>query len=255
MIGYQQRIQHSVACALDFMRILNWILALYLVALLCHAGKAYAGDDLVQSQDSIRKAVTAFITQGINKEYPHHEIKVSNLDPRLKLPPCTVPLAGFLPAGGHFLGNTTVGVRCAGNSPWTIYVPASVKAMRKVVISSRPILRHSTITNEDIRLEERDITAGSDTYIFSLKHVLGKVAKRAFPASVPVTPGMLDQPLLVHRGQQVIILAKGPGLEVRMAGTALMDGAAGQIIRAKNKLSRRTVEGQVIQPGVIRVNM
>jgi flagella basal body P-ring formation protein FlgA len=254
MKGTLQRSQHAPGGAYGFMRTW-WLLPLCLMALLFNAERARAGNDLVQSQESIRKTVAAFITQGITKEYPHHEIKVSNLDPRLKLPVCTVPLAGFLPAGGHLIGNTTIGIRCAGNRPWTIYVPASVKAMRKVVISVHPILRHSTIMNDDIRLEERDITAGSDSYIFSLKHVVGKVAKRALPASVPLTPGMLDQPLLVHRGQQVIILAKSPGLEVKMAGTALMDGTEGQIIRAKNKLSRRTIEGQVIQPGVIRVNM
>lgn len=233
----------------------RWLLPVFLMAVLVHVNRASAGDMSIQSRESIRKAVASYISQGIKKEYPHHAIKVGHLDPRLKLAACNVPLKGFLPAGGQLFGNTTIGIRCAGISPWTIYVPASVKAMRKVVITTRPILRKSTITNEDIRLEERDITTGSDTYIYSPEHVMGKIARRALPASTALTPNMLDKPLLVHRGQQVVILAKGPGLEVRMAGTALMDGAEGQIIRAKNKLSKRTVEGQVIRPGIIRVNM
>jgi flagella basal body P-ring formation protein FlgA len=231
------------------------LLAVILLALLFCVDNAHAADQQAQSHASIRQAVNNFINQGIKEDYPHHVIKVSNLDPRLKLARCKEPLTGFLPAGGHLVGNTTIGVRCSGASPWTIYVPASVKVMRDVLITTRPILRDSTISNDDIRFEERDITAGGNSYIFSSKHVVGKIAKHALPAATVLTPSMLDKPLLVHRGQQVIILAKGPGLEVRMAGTALMDGAEGQIIRAKNKLSKRTVEGQVIQPGIIRVNM
>ena len=237
-------------------RLWRWLPPILLIVVLAHIdGVTAATDESSQSQESIRKAVAAFIIQGIEREYPHHEIKVSNLDPRLKLAACKVPLKGFLPAGGQLFGNTTIGIRCTGNTPWTIYVPASVKAMRKVVITTRPILRNSTISKEDIRLEERDVMAGSDTYIFNPEHVLGKIARRALPASTALTPSMLNKPLLVHRGQQVIILAEGPGLEVRMAGTALMDGTEGQIIRAKNKLSKRTVEGRVVQPGIIRVNM
>jgi flagellar basal body P-ring formation protein FlgA len=239
----------------NYRRMARGLLSALLLSLTIHAGEVAAGENSIQTQESIREAVRAFITQGINKQYPHYEIKVSNLDPRLKLAACKIPLQGFLPVGGQLIGNTTIGVRCVGSNPWTIYVPAFVKAMIKVVITSHPILRHATISSDDIRLEERDVTSGSDSYIYNPEHVLGKVAKRALTTSTPLTPDMLNEPLLVRRGQQVIILAEGPGIQVRMAGTALMDGTEGQIIRAQNKLSKRTVEGQVIQPGIIKVNM
>jgi flagella basal body P-ring formation protein FlgA len=232
-----------------------WLLSALLLPLIIYTANALAADGTFQTHTSIGNAVVAFITQGIEGEYPHHEIKVSALDPRLKLPTCKAPLSGFLPTGGKLIGNTTIGIRCSGSKPWTIYVSASVKAMRKVVITTRPILRNSAISEADIRLEERDVTTGSDTYIFDPEHVVGKLAKRALPSSISLTPSMLSEPILVRRGQQVIILAQGAGIEVRMAGTALMDGAEGQIIRAKNKRSKRMVEGQVIQPGVIKVNM
>ena len=192
--------------------------AVLLLPLIIYAANAIAGEGAVQSQASIRNAVVAFITEGIKETYPHHEIKVNNLDPRLKLPTCKAPLTGFLPAGGQFIGNTTIGIRCSGNKPWTIYVPASVKAIRKVVITARPILRNSTISKDDIRLEERDITTGSDAYIFDPENVLGMLAKRSLPSATSLTPSMLSEPILVRRGQQVIILAEGAGIEVRMAG-------------------------------------
>lgn len=230
------------------------LLTAVLLSILMPASAAIA-EEPTQSPASIRETVRTFITHGIEKEYRHHEIRVSRLDPRLKLAACQVPLSGFLPAGAKLIGNTTIGVRCNGGNPWTIYVPASVKAMRKVVIVTRPILRNSAISKDDIRLEERDVTGRSEDYIYNPEHVLGKLAKRDLSTSTALAAGMLNAPLLIRRGQQVIILAEGPGLEVRMAGTALMDGTHGQVIRVKNKLSKRTVEGRVILPGIIRVNM
>ena len=234
--------------------LLRWLLAVLLLPLMVHATTAFA-NELSQSQASIRDAVKAFVSQRLEKEYPHYEIKVNRLDPRLKLAACQTPLKSFLPAGGKLIGNITIGVRCTGVNPWSIYVPVSVQAMRRVVITARPILRSTTISEEDIRVEERDVATGTENYIYNPDHVLGKLAKHDLPSSVPLSPRMLSARLLIRRGQQVIILAKGPGIEVRMAGTALMDGTEGEIIRAQNKLSKRTVEGQVIQPGVIRVNM
>lgn len=247
--------QDFPGAAVNYRQAARWLPYALLLPLMIYTANALATEGTFQTQASIKNAVVAFITQGIEEAYPHHEIKVNDLDPRLKLPTCKTPLTGFLPTGGQLIGNTTIGIRCNGSKPWTIYVPASVKAMRKVVITTRPILRNSAISKTDIRLEERDVTRGSDIYIFDPEHVLGKLAKRALPSSTSITPTMLSEPKLVRRGQQVIILAEGAGIEVRMAGTALMDGAEGQIIRAKNKRSNRTVEGQVIQPGVIKVNM
>jgi flagella basal body P-ring formation protein FlgA len=231
------------------------LLALILLPTIILADKATASEADSQSLLSIKDTVRAFITRQIGRDYPHHEIKVGNLDPRLKLSTCDHPLEGFLPPGGRLLGATTIGIRCIGDKPWTVYIPVAVKAKRMVVITTHPILRNAAITKSDIRLEERNVMAESDAYIFDPEYVLGKLSKRALTTSTALTPDMLNAPLFVRRGQQVIILAEDSGIDVRMAGTALMDGAEGQVIRVQNALSKRTVEGQVVRPGIIRVNM
>lgn len=231
------------------------LLALILFPLMILAAKATASGLTMQSQLSIKEVARAFIIQQIDRNFPNHEIEVNNLDSRLKLAVCDMPLEGFLPLGSRLPGNTTIGIRCAGTKPWTVYISVSVKAKRMVVTANHPILRNATIAKSDIRLEERDVTTSADTYIYDPEHVLGKIAKRSIATSTVLTPDMLNAPLYVHRGQQVIIVAEDSGIQVRMSGTALMDGAEGQIIRAQNALSKRAVEGQVVQPGIIRVNM
>ena len=231
------------------------LLPLFIPVIIFYSGTVTAGQASIQSQESIIKEVKSFIVKGIRKQFPHHKITVSTLDPRLSLAQCDVPLISFLPPGGHLIGNTSVGVSCNGRNPWTIYIPASIKAIRKVVVTAHPVLRNTTVSPTDIRLEERDITTSPDAYIFNTENVVGKIIKRSLTTATVLTPNMLSAPLLVHRGQLVIIMAEEEGIQVRMTGTALMDGAEGQIIRVQNKHSKRKVEGQVIQPGVIKVNM
>lgn len=231
------------------------LLVLILFPLMLLAAKATASGLTTQSQLSIKEVARAFIIQQISRDFPNHEIEVKNLDSRLKLAACDIPLEGFLPLGSRLPGNTTIGIRCAGTKPWTVYMSVSVKAKRMVVTANHPILRNTAIARSDIRLEERDVTTNAYTYIDDPEHVLGKIAKRSIAASTVLAPDMINPPLYVRRGQQIIIVAEDSGFQVRMSGISLMDGAEGQIIRAQNSLSKRAVEGQVIQPGIIRVNM
>lgn len=209
----------------------------------------------MESPLAIKAAARAFVAQQIERAFPVHTIEVNDLDSRLKLAACDVPLEGFLPPGGRLPGTTTVGVRCSGSKPWTIYMPAMVKVIRQVVVAKHPVLRGTPIGKDDVALEEREIGGNIDSYIFDTAHVLGKIAKRPMSAATVLTTNMLAAPLLVRRGQQIIILAEGSGIEVRMPGTALMDGTEGQWVRVQSTHSKRTVEGLVIEPGIIKVNM
>ena len=232
-----------------------WLLAAILLTVSITAAMADTTETAIESPLAIQDTARAFIARRIEADFPTHTIAISDLDPRLKLVECDAPLEGFLPPGGQRIGNTTVGVRCSGSKPWTVYVPAAVKVMRPVVVTRHPLLRGAAIGKNDISLENREISSKIDAYIFDVKHVLGKIAKRSMAAATALTPDMLRAPLFVRRGQQIIIIAEGSGLEVRMAGTALMDGTKGQLVRVKNTISNRTVEGMVIKPGIIKVNM
>lgn len=233
----------------------RWLLALLFLPVPFAATSAAAPHAATESPLAIKNTAQAFVVRQISREFPNHRIEINNLDPRLKLPACDTKLQGFLPPGGHLLGNTVIGVRCSSGKPWTIYVPATIVGVRQIVVTKRPVLRGSAIVEDDIALAEREITGDGDAYIFDPAHVLGKIAKQPLRADVLLTPALLDAPLLVRRGQEIIILAQGDGIEVRMSGTALMDGAEGQLVRARNTLSNRTVEGLVVQTGIIKVNM
>ena len=230
-----------------------WIAWLLLAgAALLGSAQAAAGDS--QSLDAIEAAASRYISQQIGKDFPAHRVQIGKLDPRLQLSACDTDLQTFLPPGSRLPGNTTVGVSCEGQKPWTIYVSAEVKAMREVVVSRRPLIRGATIGADDIRLELREVSA-NQSYITDPRHVIGKLIKRPMAADSLLSPNALASAPLIRRGQQIVIVASTPGIDVRMQGTALSDGGKGDRIRVRNLLSQRTVEATVVQAGVVQVTL
>ncbi len=208
---------------------------------------------LYQSHASIRDAARAFILNEYADQDPN--VEVGRLDARLRLSRCTTALETFAPAGNRRLGNTTVGIRCNGSKPWTLYVAVKVQLFESVVVAARPLTRSSIIGPQDVKLERRDLGRLVYGYLTRLDHAIGQSVRRPIAADKAIRPGQIEPQQLVRRGQRVTILAKSGGLEVRMAGKALMDGAAGQRIRIKNTVSKRVVEAVVLAANTVRVTL
>ncbi len=216
------------------------------------AGAASAG--AIQAPDTIRAAAGAFLrARHPGVKHSALQIRVTALDPRLRLPRCSEPLRTFLSPGSRALGNTTVGVRCRAPRPWTIYVPAHVSIYRKVLVAARPLPRGTRLSAADVRMARKDVDNLAYGYLSDPAAVRGKLLRRLVPAGMALDPEMLESPPLVKRGQQVVLLAETGGLQVRMTGLALATGAAGDSIKVRNLSSRRVVEGVVVRPGVVRV--
>jgi flagella basal body P-ring formation protein FlgA len=210
----------------------------------------------IQPLEGIRDAVRAFLD--VEVKVPAGatpRITVGQLDERLRLVACERPLEPFMPPGGRSLGNISVGVRCEGAKPWSLYVQASVEAMAPVVVTARPLGRGEVLTQADLATEETDLARLTGGYLIETREAVGLTLKRSVRAGQVLTPGLLQARLVVRRGERVVILAEAAGLEVRMEGEALEDGAEGQLIRVRNRGSKREVEAAVVAPGIVRVRM
>lgn len=230
----------------------HWRLPFFLMVVALTA-QAWAGPDM-QSHKEIASAASAFIASELGANYPQHRITIGSIDPRLRLPSCARQLRAFLPPGGRLPGNTTIGVTCESDSPWTLYVSATVKVQTEIAVLKNPLARGAIITAQDVGLEPRELN-GNETYMRNPAQVIGKVAKRTLAPGAALTPSMLAAPLLIRRGQEVVIVANTPGIDVRSQGIALSDGGAGDRIQVRNSLSKRVVEGTVLEVGIVQVTM
>ncbi|HHM04694.1 MAG TPA: flagellar basal body P-ring formation protein FlgA [Gammaproteobacteria bacterium] len=205
--------------------------------------------------EPIRATARAFLEGYAGKQYDKAEVKIGRLDRRLRLSPCEQALEGFLPAGSRIPGKTTVGVRCTGSKPWTVYVGATVTVRVHILTTTRPLARGEYLGPSDVTLTERELHTTTRAYLTNPADAVGKQTRRALPAGTLLTARQVKSPPLVRRGEKVLLLARAGALTVRMSGTALSDGARGDLIKVRNLTSRRVVQGEVSAAGVVTVNM
>jgi flagellar basal body P-ring formation protein FlgA len=188
---------------------------------------------------------------------PHQtrvEINPAQLDTRLKLPLCRVPLESNLTGDQKPLGRVIVEVSCEDEKPWKVRLPVQVSVFAPIAVTSKPIARNQQISRSDIFLEDRDISKLNRGYYSKISDVTGLVTRIQIRSGIVVNPGQVRAPRLVQRGQTVKIVVKTPSYEVGMQGKALSNGALGEVIRVKNSKSQRVVEGVVTAQGIVEIS-
>jgi len=218
------------------------------------AGNALA--DGIQSRSGIQRAAEDFMIARARVEYGREAgVKAGHLDSRLRLAECDAPLEAFQPDGGQTLGNTTVGVRCAGSKTWTLYVPVKVSIHENVVVAARPLQKGKQLQQQDLKLVETDISGLRSGYYESLHDVIGKQLTRSVRIGAAITMPVVKDPRQVKRGQSINLIAEAGGLRVQMKGKALADGSSGERIQVRNLSTKRVVEGVVTSATTVMVNM
>lgn len=208
----------------------------------------------IQSLESIQESVRLFLEQETAGQSGEIEIQIGRLDSRLRLDKCEQELQVFWPDGARRVGNVTLGVRCEQPS-WSLFVRASVEVMEQILVSSRPLSRGTVLGVDDFEVIKQGISRLSSGYYTAPDQVLGAVMTRSVRAGTVLTPSLLKPPALVRRGDYITILAITGGLQVRMEGEALADGALGDMIRVRNLSSRQEIEAEVVGVGQVRVRM
>ncbi len=206
-----------------------------------------------QPHESIRQAAREYILSKNHSTDGKIELDVGRLDRRLRLAKCDKPLTAFSPPGKGSSRKWSVGIRCNGTEPWSIYVPVSIHIKKYILVAAREIPRGSIIDATDLMLAEHDVSRIHNGFFQQTERVIGKTAKRGLHPGDIITPGKLASTSTVKRGNQVTILAKIGQIKVRMTGKALSDGAIGERIRVQNKSSKRRIEAIVVAPGIVEV--
>lgn len=177
------------------------------------------------------------------------------LDSRLRLRACEVPLVAELPPAAREAGRVTAEVRCPGAQPWRLYVPVRVAVTRTVVVTATPLERGKVLAEGDVILAQRDVDAAPAGYLTSATAVLGQRLRRNLPADTVLSPGLLDAPVIVRRGQDVTLQVRSGPVVVQMAGVARDDGALGQTIAVANSTSKKVVQGIVRNEKTVEIRL
>ena len=213
-----------------------------------------ATDDAIQDPESIREVARQFAAGMVAAEGGAARVEVGSLDRRLRLPECDKPLSAYLSPSSRNASRQSIGVRCEGTVPWSLFVPVTVERPAQVVVTAHPIPRGQVITEEDVKLAERDLNTLHRGYLTDPAQVIGQRAERDLPVDEEVVPGNVGKPNVIKRGAEVTIMAADELLDVRVSGVALASGGVGERIRVRNASSKRELDAVVVGEGLVQVS-
>jgi flagella basal body P-ring formation protein FlgA len=234
--------------------LLSGLLSLQLCPLLLLS--AFADAPGMQALAEITSTAEQFVRAALaTSAYTDLKVEAQALDARLRLKQCDVPLQASHSAATLRAGRTTIGVRCEGASPWSLYVPVTISASAAVVVIKGPVTRGTVLKAENLSVVQMPVAQLPANYLSDVAQVSGHELARAVNGDTYATVAMLKQKNMIQKGQEVIILAQSASFQVRMSGTALENGQNGERISVKNSNSGRTVEGTVVAENVIAVSL
>ncbi|MHB9100303.1 MAG: flagellar basal body P-ring formation chaperone FlgA [Sulfuricella sp.] len=200
----------------------------------------------------IRKTVDHFVRQNTAELPGQVTLTVGAIDPRLQLHSCDTPEA-FLPAGSRLWGNSTVGVRCQSATPWTVYVPVSVRIMAQTAVATRPLSAGQTVSPADVAMQSSDLSQLPPGVITDPALAIGKTVIIGAATGQAFRHDMLRAPQVIQQGQTVKLMAKGNGFQVTSEGKALANATLGQVVSVRTQ-SGQVISGIAKQNGVVEVN-
>ncbi|MDH3502936.1 MAG: flagellar basal body P-ring formation chaperone FlgA [Nitrospirota bacterium] len=188
---------------------------------------------------------------------PHHQVSFRVLVPKqlVEVPKGKLHLEVGEWSGGGRTGRRAFRVGVFVNQQFlkTVNVVGEVKAQVEVATPIRWLKPKEVVTVEDLSTMMVDAPSLTHDFILDLDEVIGKQVLRPLPPSQPIRKIMLDNPPVIHKGDRVLIEARGGGLLVQTVGVAKAAGKAGETISVQNQASGRDVLGVVMSSGLVEV--
>jgi flagella basal body P-ring formation protein FlgA len=176
---------------------------------------------------------------------PRFEVKLVTARPA---PPCAQPVA-IEPLDTRLAARMRFVVRCpdAGGWRYEYLLRASVTAM--VAVTATAVAANEPLSADAVTIERRDVSAIADPV--SAEQAIGQSSRRTLRAGEVLRAGQLAAPVLVKRGDQVVMVARQQQIEVSTSGEALDAGSRGAIVRVRNGASGQVVRMRVTGAGTV----
>lgn len=191
-----------------------------------------------------------------SRRWPDYSAKMNLFIPEeaSRLPLCGKTLSASLPEGERpDFSRLRFEVRCDEQPGWRIAVTARPEIILPVVVARREMARGHVVTPADIAIKKLDISGARGRYMLHPDKVTGLTVKRRIREQQPLTLSQLESPVLVNRGQQVLMIAEHNGVQAQTVGEALKKGRKGEIIKVKNASSQQIVSAVVADTGIVRM--
>jgi flagella basal body P-ring formation protein FlgA len=139
------------------------------------------------------------------------------------------------------------------NRDRSVYVPFRAIKKTKVFILTHSGKKNDVLRPESVTTKETLFNEKKPGYPSRLDDIVGRTLKKDIAAGTVITYSMLDDPVVIQKGEIVNIVAENKKLMVQTKGKAMEKGRVGDSIRVKNTLSEKEVFGKVVDDNTIFV--
>jgi flagella basal body P-ring formation protein FlgA len=214
-------------------------------ALICAIAQAAPQSIPVQIEQAARAELEKQVdARGLTEP----QFELSLVAPRAA-PPCVQnvaiePLDTRSPQRMRFLA------RCNDTPGWRYEYVVRARVTAMVAVAAVPVAPNEALTDAQVTIERRDISSIADP-VSSPQEVVGQMSRRMLRPGDILRTGQLGSPVLVKRGDAVLMVARREGIEVSTAGEAMDAGARGAMVRVRNATSGQVVRMRVAGQGTV----
>ena len=182
------------------------------------------------------------------------EVSVGALDSRLRLAPCG-NIEMYVPPGSRLWGHGRVGLRCVdGMVKWNVSVPVTVKAFGNAWVVRSQVMAGSALAQSDVVQAEVDWAEDTNPVLLDASLWLGQTANRTLSTGQVLRRGVLRATQVFQAGNQVRVVAEGPGFQVSSDAQALSAGVVGQMARVRMD-NGRIASGTVLDAHTVKIEL
>lgn len=203
-----------------------------------------------------RHAANVIAQEAKRRQWPSYQAEMNLFIPSevSQLASCPRAPAVSFPDGERLdLNRLRVDVRCDGPQPWDIAVTVKPDIYLPVVVAQNTLERGHLLSPDDVSIKKLNISNLRGNYLTNPDDVMGLTVKRRVRERQAIALTQLESPVLVERGQRVMMIAEQGGVEARTLGEAMKKGRKGEVIKVKNESSARIVSAIVTESGVVKM--
>ncbi len=161
-----------------------------------------------QNTGAILDTVKDFLRHEISGLPGTVELQINAADMRISLPDCA-QLQAFIPDGAKLSGNTSVGVRCLGDSPWTIVLPVQIQVTGYYLVAAHPLAPGQILRKDDVVFREGDLTQLSPGILSVPAQAVGRATAISIASGEILHQDMMRTPQMLQSNQRLKTMSDG----------------------------------------------
>jgi flagella basal body P-ring formation protein FlgA len=145
-------------------------------------------------------------------------------------------------------------IECPDKMGWMLRGRVTVSVRLPVWVAARNMSRQQTLSDADLQLQTTQLELLTHGFSVQGESLVNYRAVRPIAVGQVLDKNNLRPPLLVRKGEQVVIRAGQEGFAASMSGIALQDGVLGQMISVRNSSSQKEIQAEVSQRAEVCVH-